>query len=474
MLESGKISYNYDPMIQFYNTLTKQKEDFKPNEAPRVGIYSCGPTVYDRAHLGNLRAYVFADLLRRWLEKNNFQVTHVINVTDIGHLTSDQDTGEDKMALAVTREGLPMSIESLIKVGEKYTDLFLADIDALNIKHPHHLPRPSNHLAEQIELIKQLEEKGYAYRTSDGVYYDISRFATYGQLGNIDLAAQQESARIESNPEKRNPADFALWKFGPLGWESPWGHGFPGWHLECSAMSMKYLGESFDIHTGGVDHIPVHHNNEIAQSEAVSGKPLAHYWLHNEFIRIDNKKISKSLGNVLTIDDLQSQNISALGYRYWLLTGHYRSPMNLTWEALRAAETTYKKLVDFVVSLEAIAPTLSPDATTWQEKIINALSDDLNTPQALALIWEMIKDSSLSPAEKKAIILDFDQVFGLNLASARQEVVEAPNEVQALIEERERARANQNWPLADELRQRIADQGFELKDTPNGPTIKKI
>lgn len=452
-------------MLSLYNTLSKKKEEFTPIIAGHVGMYNCGPTVYDRVHIGNLRAYIFADTLRRALEANHLTVLQVMNITDVGHLTSDADSGEDKMSKGLKREGLPLTLDGMRTLAENYTRIFEEDLKALKIEHPHEMPRATDHIQEQIDIISRLEEKGFVYTTSDGVYFDTSKDSKYGRLGGL-TPIDESVERIEGD-EKKSPRDFALWKFNSeLGWESPWGKGFPGWHIECSAMAMKYLGESFDIHTGGIDHIPVHHNNEIAQSENATGKEFARFWIHGAFLNIDNTKISKSLGNFVTLEGLVEKGISPLAYRYWLLTGHYRSELNFSLEALEAGQNAYNKLVDRLRSFGAVVGAVD---IGYEAKFLEAINDDLNTPQAIALMWDMLKDDSVADADKKATLYYFDRVLGLGLRDITDVVV--PEEVQKLAEERELARTSKDWAKADEIRLQIQMLGFDVKDTPQGFSI---
>ncbi len=456
--------------VKIYNTLSRTKETFKPIKPGQVGIYNCGPTVYDYAHIGNLRAYVFADTLRRTFEYNSFKVKQVINITDVGHLTSDADEGEDKMSKALKREGKPMTLEAMRDIGTKYRDAFIDDLKSLNTELPEELPRASDHIQEDIDLIKDLEAKGFAYKISEGVCFGISKFPSYGKLGNIKLDSLKEGARVEVNSEKRNPADFLLWKFdSKLGWESPWGKGFPGWHIECSAMSRKYLGQPFDIHTGGIDHIPVHHNNEIAQSEAAYNKPLADYWMHSAYLTIEGSKIAKSAGNSIVLKTLEDESISPLAYRYWLLTAHYRSPVNFTYEAVRAAQNGLIRLMAAVGSY----PDGGNAIQAYKERFQAYINDDLDMPQAVALAWELVKDSNASDADKKATLIDFDRVFGLKLDSVPALKEEAiPEEVTALAEAREEARKAKDWKKADALRIEIESRGFEVLDSSGGFKVK--
>jgi cysteinyl-tRNA synthetase len=452
--------------IKLYNTLSRRKEAFKPLNKGAVSMYHCGPTVYDFAHIGNLRAYVFSDMLRRAFEYNSYSVHQVMNITDVGHLVSDADDGEDKMTKALKRENKPLTLEAMNEVARFYSDRFIDDLKSLNIELPKEFPRASEHIKEDIDLIAELVKKGFAYKTSDGMYFDVSKFPSYGKLGGIRLADQKEGSRLAINPEKHNPADFTLWKFDPkIGWESPWGKGFPGWHIECSAMSRKYLGQPFDIHTGGIDHIPVHHNNEIAQSEAAYDKPLADYWMHSAFLTVNNAKMAKSEGGFLKLSTLLDESISPLGYRYWLLTAHYRSPVNFSFEAVRAAQTALIRLLQLIGSY----PEGGSVSVDYQKRFNESINDDLNIPQAVALAWELIKDSNVNDADKRATLIDFDRVFGLKFESApRVEEEEIPEEVKVLAEAREEARQAKDWKKADALRKEIEARGFAVKDETGG------
>ena len=464
--------------MKLTNTLSGKKEEFIAiNESTKkVGMYSCGFTVYNYSHIGNLRKYIFDDILRRTLELNGYEVNQVMNVTDVGHLVSDGDEGEDKIEKGAQREG-----KTAQEITQHFAKAFFDDLQTVNIKAAldkdieAKTPWATHHIPEQIELIKILENKGYTYTTSDGVYYDTSKFKNYGKLGNINIEGLKEGARVEGNAEKRNATDFALWKFSPKQgsgqaerqqeWQSPWGIGFPGWHIECSAMSMKYLGEHFDIHTGGIDHIPVHHNNEIAQSEAATGKKFVNYWVHENFLNIDNTKISKSLGNVIRLPDLIEKSINPLAYRYWILTAHYKNPVNFTWEALQGAEIAYKKLIDQISKLGSKAS--KPDEN-YLQKFKDFVSDDLDTAKGIALMWEMLKDSSLDDAAKKATIFAYDEVLGLDVEAMAQKInsqkATIPANIQKLITEREEARENKDYKKSDELREALKKLGFDIKD----------
>ncbi len=463
--------------LSLHNTLTGKKEPFVPLVPGKISMYNCGPTVYQYAHIGNLRSYVFADILKRTLEWNKYTVQQVINITDVGHLVGDGDEGQDKMEKTAEAEK-----KTAQEIATFYTNAFLEDTSALNIdKSKITFCKATDHIPEQIALIEKLEKKGFIYITSDGVYFDTAKFPDYGKLGNIDLAGLEEGSRVEINTEKRNKTDFALWKFSPKDdnrqqeWPSPWGVGFPGWHIECSAMSMKYLGETFDIHTGGIDHIPVHHNNEIAQSESTTGKPYVHYWLHNAFLNINGHKISKSIGNTLYIRDLVSKGISPIAYRYWLLTGHYRTMLNFTEESVLGAQTALVKLINHFIEWRQLP--LGTENIDYVKRFEGFINDDLDTPKALALTWELVKDKKVSVEDKSATLLKFDSIFGLNLSTMPIPQIEADNippEITALAEEREKARQNKDWKLADAIRDEITSRGYEIKDTEKGFTVHEL
>jgi cysteinyl-tRNA synthetase len=458
--------------IYLYNTLTGGRDLFTPIKSGKVSMYHCGPTVYGYAHIGNLRAYLFADTVRRMFEYNNFKVNQVLNITDIGHLANDTDDGEDKMTKALLAAGKPLTLDALKEHADFYTEQYLHDLTELNIQKPHHLPKASEHIKEDISLIKNLEKKGFAYVISSGVYFDTTKDEDYGKLGKVSMTSDDDAqSRIGVNSEKRNPKDFCLWKFDDsIGWESPWGQGFPGWHIECSAMSMKYLGETFDIHTGGIDHIPVHHNNEIAQSESATGKPFSHFWMHGAFVNIDGGKIAKSVGNTYYLKDLVSKDISPLAYRYWILTAHYRTLVNFTEESVRGAQTAYERLKAAVRELG------SENGGTidigYQAVFHEAINDDLNTAKALATTWELIKDTEVTKENKRATILDFDRVLGLKLKEASEEVREQiSEEVMLLLEQRNEARKVNDWKASDDIRAEIESKGYEVKDTDTGTKV---
>lgn len=473
--------------LYLFNTLTKEKEIFKPLSPRYVKMYSCGPTVYDYQTVGNLRPPVMANVLRRTLVYNGYAVKQVTNITDMGQLVSDADEGEDKMTRGLRREGKEITLKNMKALGTKYMKVFLKDLKLLNIDTEKiTFPRASDYIGEQIALTQALDEKGYVYKTSDGMYFDISKHATYGALGNINLQGLKEGARVETNKEKKDHADFALWKFNEnLGWDSPWGKGFPGWHIECTAMIFAELGKQIDIHTGGIDLIPTHHNNEIAQAESASGKsPHVKYWLHNAHISIEGQKISKSIGNTIYLRNIIEKEFNPLAYRYWLLTSHYRSPVNFTWQALEGAQTALTRMHKLFI--EKLGEKNGDVVTTYQKKFHAAVNDDLDTPQAIALMWELVKDEKIRKANKRATLLNFDAVLGLGLIEGsrklkamlrseekRVKITKAPEEVAQLLAARTAARAEKNWDEADRLRKEIEKQGYKIEDTTSTSTLKK-
>ncbi len=454
--------------LRFYNTFTRKKEDFVPVKPHQAGIYSCGPTVYKYAHIGNLRAYVFMDELRRVLEYNGYKVKSVMNITDVGHLVSDADDGEDKMSKSAHETGkTPLEIASF------YTDQFMKDIDALNIKRPTVCPKATDNIPEMIAVVQSLLDKGYAYETEDGIYFSVEKFPDYGKLSGINLADQRHGARVEVNSFKRHPVDFALWKKAAPNhlqqWDSPWGKGFPGWHIECTAMSKKYLGEVFDIHTGGVDHIPIHHENEIAQAECWLGHPAVHYWMHSEFMLIDGGKMSKSLGNTYTISDLVAKGYSPVVFRYFCLNVQYRQKINFTWEAMDAAKAAYNKLCAQLVSHKnSPARTEKSILDDFHNKFEEAINDDLNIPLAIGVLWTMLKLPKSCDVYKLA--LDFDRVFALDFDKVKEEKKEIviPDNVRQLAETRLQARKAKNWAESDRLREELSALGYSVKDTADG------
>jgi cysteinyl-tRNA synthetase len=476
--------------IYFYNTLHRRKEEFHPINPPEVGLYTCGPTVYHYAHIGNLRSYVFADVLKRTLLANGYHVTHVMNITDVGHLTSDADEGEDKMEKGAKREG-----KTVWEVAQHYTDVFKQDIARLNVTQPTLWTKATEHIQEQIAMIKTLEEKGYTYVIDDGVYFDTSKFPTYGKMAKLDIENLKAGARVEANEQKRHITDFALWKFSPKGskrameWESPWGKGFPGWHIECSAMAMKYLGETFDIHTGGIDHIPVHHTNEIAQSESFSGKPFVKYWMHNEFVVISgDQKMSKSADNFLRLQSVIDQGYAPLDYRFMCLNTQYRGPMTFSWAAMDAAREGRERLNQFARRAYDLlnAPEMASDAkylNAKDEAFWSAINDDLNTPAALGVVFELIKDINsqmandtlaIAPKDLWKLLQSWDRVLGLGLDDVAKATEQVPAAVEELLARRQAAREQRDWKASDRLRDLIKDQGYLVEDTDQGQKVKPV
>ncbi len=457
--------------IQFYNTLTHKKETFTPINPKEVRMYSCGPTVYDYAHIGNLRAYVFTDILCRTLKYNGFKLKQIMNITDIGHLTSDADSGEDKMTKGLLRERKELTLKNMRELAEFYTEKFKEDLNKLNIEMPTSMYFASDYVKEDIELVQKLEKKGYTYKTNDGIYFDTFKMPDYGILWGNKKNKDKSKSRIKENLDKKNPEDFALWKFdGKIGFESPFGKGFPGWHIECSAMSMKFLGEQFDIHTGGIDHVSVHHTNEIAQSECATGKkPSVRFWMHNEHVSFGNAKIAKSDGDFLKLSSITDRGINPLSYRFWLLMASYQTKVNFLWETLEGAETALKRLYNLFLSL---GPDTGRINEEYKNKFTEYINDDLDTPKALTLLWDVLKDEKISNADKKATILDFDKVLGLGFADLKKEKI--PEEVVKLTNEREQARKDKDFKKSDELRKEINSLGYEIKDSAEGQKISKI
>jgi cysteinyl-tRNA synthetase len=452
--------------FNLYNTLSRTVEPFSPLQEDKVTIYTCGPTVYGDSHIGNYRTFIFEDLLVKSLRHFGYPVERVMNITDVGHLTSDADEGEDKLELGAKREN-----STAWEVAQKYTERFLQDLTVLQIETPHSLIKATDTISDQINLIKVLEEKGFTYLTSDGVYFDSSKVPDYGKLAQLDIQGLEAGARVAMG-EKRQPTDFALWKFSPINthrdmeWDSPWGKGFPGWHLECSAIIQKAFGGTIDIHCGGVDHIPVHHTNEIAQSESAYNRSLAHYWCHAEFLLVDGGKMAKSLGNLYTLADLQQADIDPLAFKLFVYAASYRSKLNFSWDAVTAAHHTLHRLRRAYHDpgkgeSEAIEP--------FQEEFTAALADDLNTAQALAVVWKTL-DAPLTQAARQNFLDEVDTIFGLNLAETPQSLV-IPDHVNELLEQRKKARAEKDWATADALRQQIEDAGFGVSDTPEGTQL---
>jgi len=457
--------------LNLYDTYARETREFVPITEGEAGLYCCGPTVYNYAHIGNLRSYIFEDVLRRVLELNGYQVKHVMNITDVGHLVSDGDDGEDKMAAGAARTG-----KTAWEIAEIYTEAFLQDLTLLNIKTPTVLCKATDHIAEQIEAIEQIDAKGMCYTTSDGVYFDTSKDPDYGHLARLDVEGLQQGARVDQG-EKRNVTDFALWKFSPeegqrhMEWDSPWGKGFPGWHIECSAMAHKYLGPLFDIHCGGKDHIPIHHSNEIAQASACYGTRLSNYWMHGYFLQVDKAKMSKSSGEFLRTATLIDKGYDPTAYRFLCLLAHYRSDITFSWENLDSATTALTRLRDTYFAW----PDGGAVVDTYKERFVNSVNDDLNTSQVIAQIWELVKNNDVSDADKKATITLFDEVLGLQLANWQPAAAAAiPDEITALAQQRSDARKAKDWAAADAARDKLAAMGYEVVDTPDGFEIKTV
>lgn len=472
--------------LKLYNTMTRKLETFYTIEAGKAGMYTCGPTVYNYAHIGNLRTYVFEDLLRRSLEYAGYEVNHVMNVTDVGHLTDDADEGEDKMVKSSREKGM-----SVWDIAQFYTDAFFEDVEQLNILMPSNVCRATEHIDDMIHLIERIEDRGHTYESGGNVYYSIDTFPEYGKLARLDSQDLQSGKRIDVDQNKKNPRDFVLWftrsKFEhqAMMWDSPWGKGYPGWHIECSAMSMRYLGDQFDIHCGGVDHIPVHHTNEIAQSEGATGKTWVNFWIHGEFLIMNTGKMAKSKGNFITLRTLQEEGYDPLDYRYFCLGGHYRSQLQFSFEALGAARAARLNLLERLKELredadaadlnaigEAALNSIGAAAKDYLEEFSSYIAADLNVPRGLSVLWTVVKDENLSAVEKLVLVYEMDRIFGLELEkSGKTEVLE--DEVQNLIEEREQARREKNFARADEIRERLLERGVVLKDTPEGTRWSK-
>jgi cysteinyl-tRNA synthetase len=455
--------------LQLYDTYTRSLREFISLHPPQVGLYTCGPTVYDYAHIGNLRTYIFEDLLRRTLQFYDYSVKHVMNITDVGHLTSDADSGEDRMEVGSRRAS-----KSAWEIAEIYTQEFKKDLRHLNILEPHIYCRATDHIQEQIALVGCLESKGYTYRTSDGIYFDTTRLPDYGGIAHLDIQGLRAGARVKMG-EKHIPTDFALWKFSPpdqrrqMEWSSPWGTGFPGWHTECTAMAAKYLGNWFDIHCGGEDHISVHHPNEIAQAQACFGTRLANFWLHAYFVHIDESRMGKSMGNFLRLQDLVDRGYDPLAWRFLCLNALYRTKLNFTWESLSGAQNALNRLRLAVYEM-------GPPGAIDEDSLGNFLSQmnsDLNTPRALALTWDLLK-SDLPASTRKATLLEFDRILGLGLVEWQPQEIVPPEEVLALVEQRQDARRRKRWSEADALREQIRASGYDLEDTPKGPRLRKL
>ncbi len=456
--------------MKVYNSLTRRKEELVV-EDNIVKMYSCGPTVYYYPHIGNMRAYIFMDSLRRALKYNGFKINGVMNITDVGHLTSDEDSGEDKMEVSAKKEN-----KSPYEIAKFYTDIFFNNLEKLNIDIPEHITKATEYIEKMIAFVKILEEKGYTYILDDGVYFDIKKFKNYGQLSGKDLDTVGV-ARIEENALKHHPFDFALWKFVPnshiMKWDSPWGVGCPGWHIECSAMSSDILGDYIDIHTGGIDHLPIHHENEIAQNDCAKGHKVVKNWMHCEFLQVDGGKMSKSLNNIYTINQLEEMGYNALDFKYFCLNTHYSKKINFTFDALKASSVARKNLKNLILNHKNSINLLDENIlNNYKQKFNEAINDDINTPLALGVLWQLAKE----PASKNIynLILEFDRALGLNLEKEEkiQEVV-IPNEIKDLAEKRWQAKINKDYALADSLRNEILNLGYTIKDSKEGFEIIK-
>ena len=473
------------PVLKLFNTMGHAMQEFAPLQRGKVGFYGCGPTVYNYAHIGNLRTYIFEDILVKTLRRFGYEVTHVMNVTDVGHLSGDDDTGEDKMVKTAKERG-----ETVLQIAQFYTDAFFADTGKLGIERPTVVCKATEHVQDMIELIKRIEANGFTYMAGGNLYFDVTKFPKYGELANLRMDDLRAGARIEVDENKKNPHDFVLWftksKFEnqALIWDSPWGRGYPGWHIECSAMSMKYLGESFDIHAGGIDHVPVHHTNEIAQSEAATGKKWVNYWLHAEFLIMDKGKMSKSKGSFVTLQSLVDGDIDPLDYRYFCLGGHYRSQLTFSWESMEQSKASRKGLIEKILDLReksagADLPNKTefvPAAAERLQRFEDSLADDLAVPRALAELWQLVRDPSIPASHALAAALDMDTVLGLGLAAARKSEIPLDKalvaRIDGLVAERTAAKKAKNWAAADAIRATLKEMGISLEDGPAGTTWK--
>ena len=461
--------------IYFYNTLTRKKEKFVPIDEKEIRIYSCGPTVYKDATIGNMRTNIFQDVLRKVLRYNGYKIKHAMNITDVGHLVSDGDEGEDKMLKSAREEN-----KAPEEIANHYTKLFFDDLKNLNLETPEIICKATDHIQDMLKYVEKLVEKGYAYETSTAIYFDISKLDKYPVLSNLNLEDQKAGARVEVDPEKKNPQDFALWIKAPenhlMKWDSPWGPSYPGWHIECSAMGQKYLGEQFDIHTGGIDLIPTHHENEIAQSKGYCGKIPAKYWLHGEYLLIDGGKMSKSLGNVYLIKDIIDKGYDPLVYKLFTYSSHYRNKLNFTWDAIEATSKSLERLKNgYKAHLDGTDEIEDSKIIEYEERFHKAINDDLNMPLAMGVVWEVVRNEKKSP-KLAELLLKFDTILGLKIdEETKQDKVqdEIPEEILKLVEERNIARANKDWAKSDELRDKIQEKGFKVIDSKEGTRIEK-
>ena len=458
--------------LYFYNTLTKQKEKFIPIDENLVRLYSCGPTVYKDATIGNMRTNIFQDVLRRVLRYNGYKIKHAMNITDVGHLVSDGDEGEDKMTKSAREEN-----KTPLEIANHYTELFFNDLKALNLETPEIVCKATEHIQEMLEYVEKLVERGYAYETSTAIYFDISKLDKYPILSNLNLEEQKAGARVEVDPEKKSPYDFALWIKAPenhlMKWDSPWGPSYPGWHIECSAMGRKYLGEQFDIHTGGIDLVPTHHENEIAQSKGLCGKVPARYWMHGEYLLINGGKMSKSLGNVYLIKDIIEKGYDPIVYKLFSYSCHYRNKLNFTWEGMDSTSKSLERLrKGYQNHLQGKDEVSEELVKQYEEKFHKAINDDLNMPSAMGVVWEIVRNEKKSPKMAK-LLEKIDSVLGIEISKQEQkeENIEIPKEILELVEERKIARENKDWEKSDKLRNLIKEKGYEIKDTKEGSEI---
>jgi cysteinyl-tRNA synthetase len=470
--------------VSLFNSLSKKVQEFVPMVAGKASIYTCGPTVYSYPHIGNMRSFMFADGLKRVLEYFKYDVNHVMNITDVGHLVGDGDQGEDKMEVGMRKEGL-----DAWGVAKKFTDIYFDHAELINIKKPGTVCLATDHIDEQIDMVQKLMDKGFGYITDDGIYFDTSKFENYGKMARLDIEGLREGIRVEMS-QKRNKTDFAIWKFSPKGekkrdmeWQSPWGVGFPGWHIECSAMASKYLGDSFDIHTGGVDHIPIHHTNEIAQSECATGcSPFVNYWMHGEFLIMEDgtEKMSKSLGNIITVGSLEEDGVDPLSFRYLCLNTHYRKQLKFSTESLLGAGKAYSRLCEQISEVKKSVDLgnlseLSSSANKYLDALEVAAANDLNMPQIVANLWMLLDDKELSASDKWQLAVMHDLVTGLKTTEERQKKeLSIPAEITALLTDRQNARASKDWAAADKARDAIAAAGYEILDSPKGPMLNKL
>ena len=459
--------------LYFYNTLTRKKEQFTPINKDEVRMYSCGPTVYKDATIGNMRTNIFQDVLRRVLKYNGYKIKHVMNITDVGHLVSDGDEGEDKMLKSAREEH-----KTPLEIAEHYTKLFFNDLKLLNIETPEIICKATEHIQEMLSYVEKLVENGYAYETSTAIYFDVSKLDKYPILSNHNVDEQKAGARVDVDPEKRNPYDFALWIKAPenhlMKWDSPWGPSYPGWHIECSAMGQKYLGEQFDIHTGGIDLIPTHHENEIAQSKGACGKVPANFWMHGEYLLIDGGKMSKSLGNVYLVKDFIERGYDPIVYKLFSYSCHYRNKLNFTWEGIEGAAKSLERLKQgYKANLAGTDEVEEKEVEDFEEAFHKAINDDLNMPSAMSVVWEVVRFDKKSP-KLAELLLKFDTILGLKIdEETKKEQEEIPQEILDLVEERKQARANKNWEKSDELRDLIQSKGYEIKDSKDETEIRK-